>query len=107
MFKILGCIERVLHKLCDSFQVLETSPYLGDNVLGILRAVQHQLLGDIGQRDPGVREVDHPDASLDDVMTEPDDQRVRSFCQELGAELFQDLVKPGEVAQPHSWIGTV
>lgn len=36
--------------------------YLGDNELRILRTVQLQLLGNIGQGDAGIGEADHTDA---------------------------------------------
>lgn len=42
-------------------RVMDPLPgYLGDDELCVLRAVELQLLSDVGQGDPRVRQADHP-----------------------------------------------
>lgn len=48
-----------------------TGRYLGDNELRILRTVQLQLLGDIGQGDARIGEADHTDTCAGGRRVEP------------------------------------
>lgn len=102
--------------------------YLGNDELGVLRAVQLQLLGDVGQGDAGVGEADHADTCgekgtgcsppglpslrrvlkhsptcLDDVVPQPNDQGVSAISLELVPKLVKDLVELGQVPRPDSW----
>ena len=44
--------------------------HLGYNELGVLGALERQLLGDVGQRNARVAETDHANAGLDDIVTQ-------------------------------------
>lgn len=77
--------------------------YLGHNELCILRAVQHEFCGNISQGDTRIGEVDHANASLDDIMPESNDECVGALLLETPSIRFQDLVEDAQVAYPHSW----
>ncbi len=79
--------------------------YLGNNVLCILGTVQLQFLCNINQWDSGVREADHSDAGLDDVVSEADDERVGPLRLELGATAVQSLTKQDQISIPDSYRG--
>lgn len=76
--------------------------YLGDDVLGVLLAVQLQLEADVAQRDLGVGEGDHADTGLDDVVAQAQDQVVVVILLELGAVLSQGRLELGQVSYAHS-----
>ena len=70
---------------------------LGHNELGVLGAVQSQLLRDVGEGYLAVGQGDGLHRGLDHVMMEPCDQGVGVVSVELGAEVLNDLVKPCHV----------
>ena len=45
---------------------------------------------------PAVSQADRPDRGLDDVMVKSHDERVSEVCLELGGELLDYGVKPGQ-----------
>ena len=51
---------------------------------------------------PGVGEADHSDASLDDIVSQSDDERVGLLFLESGAVTFQGFSKHNQVAILHS-----
>lgn len=102
--------------------------YLGNDELGVLGAVELQLLGDVGQGDAGVGEADHadtcrekgmrcsppglpspaglpkrPPTCLDDIVPQPNDQSVGAISLELVPKLVKDLVELGQVPRPDGW----
>lgn len=102
--------------------------YLGNDELGVLGAVQLQLLGNVGQGDAGVGEADHadtcrekgmgssplslpslaglpkrPPTCLDDIVPQPNDQSVGAISLELVPKLVKDLVELGQVPRPDGW----
>lgn len=55
---------------------------LGNDVLRVLLVLQLELLADVGDRDTRVCDVDFAQASLDDVVAQPVDQRELTVGEE-------------------------
>lgn len=71
---------------------------LGGDILGGLFGRDVQARADVAERDPGVREGEHADASFDDVLAEAEDEGVGAVFAEL-AFVVGDAAEEGlEVA---------
>ena len=57
---------------------------LPDDVLRVLLRVKVQLHANVSQRDAGIRQGEPSDSSLDNILAQPDDERVRLVSLELG-----------------------
>ena len=53
--------------------------YLGNNILGVFLAIKLQLDTNIAQRNLRVRQTDHSDTSLDDIVVQTEESEV-VFC---------------------------
>lgn len=76
--------------------------YLCHNKLGILRAVQQQLLGNVSECDLAVCQGDCPNGGLDHIVVQPHDEGVGVICCELIGKLLDHLTKPDQVPRLNS-----
>merc|ERR1719234_267482 len=78
------------------------SDRLCHNVLSVLRAVDLQLGGNVGECDPTVGKADCSHRSLDHIMMKANNKAVSEVCLELGGKLLYNTVKPSDIASLHS-----
>ena len=79
--------------------------HLGNNVLSVLTAIKPQFLSDVCQGDSRVGEGDHSDASLDDIVSQTNDEGVSSLRLELLPVAIQSVAKQDQVPIPYRWSG--
>merc|ERR1719234_2044687 len=78
------------------------SDCLGDNMLGVLRAVHLQLGCNVRKCDPTVGKADCSHRSLNNIVMKANDEAVGEVSLELGGKLLHNTVKPSNIACLHS-----
>merc|ERR1719376_1197166 len=74
------------------------SDCLCNNMLSVLGTVDLQLCGNVGECDPAVRKADRSHRSLDNIVMKANDETVGEVSLELGGKLFNNTVKPSDIA---------
>ena len=75
------------------------SDRLGNNKLGILRTVQHELLGNVSKGDLAVGERDGLDGRLDDVMVKSGDEGHGVVGRELIIEPLENVRESRQISR--------
>merc|ERR1719234_1683444 len=78
------------------------SDCLCHNMFSILRAVDLQLGGNVGECDSAVGEADRSHRSLDHIMMKANNEAVGEVSLELGGKLLHNTVEPSDIACLHS-----
>jgi len=75
---------------------------LGDNVLGRLFALDTEAEADVAKGDARVGQGQHADSSLDDVLTETEDQSVGAVLAEDACVLLEDAEEALQITDTYS-----